>query len=564
MGLNATLATAGQSLNVFSAGIQVAGQNVANANTPGYIRESLNLETNLPYRSDGVVFGTGVRIGGLQQEIDKFLETRIHAANSDVGTAKVREDIYHQLEFEIRELGDGDLSTGLNDFLAAINDVVNQPEVATNRQTAIEVGRQLADQISSLRIRIDNARLAQSTQLESLVGEANSLVDTVEQLNPQITTLEAGGRAQSDAGALRTERYIALNRLSEIIPIEYVERANGAVDISVASDYLLLAGQKQTLELDGQIDRGIGVQTVRLSKTNASFTVNGGELRGIIEGRDGILGGFVDQLDAFASNLINEFNQIHTSGEGLNGFTTVTSASRVDDTSTALNAAGLAFTPQHGSFQLQVTNLLNGTTETTDISVDLDGIGSDTTLDDLRAAIDAVGNVSASLTTDRRLKLDAGANTEIRFRNDTSGVLASLGINTFFTGSDSRNIDVNKSVIDNHGLLATGQGGGPSDNRNVARLAQFIDGPVAALGGVSIDEFYNSVISSVAQGSSSESAIASGFEGFRESLLNQREQYSGVSLDEEAIRIMEFQHAFQASARMISTVDELFQILLRV
>ena len=564
MGLNAALATASRSLDAFTAGIQVAGQNIANANTPGYIRETLQLEPGRPYLRGGLLVGTGVSAPGIQQEIDQYLETRIHSANSDVKASKARESIYKQLEAEIRELGDGDLSSRLNGFLAAINDVVNQPESAAVRQLAVGEGRQLASDISSLNYRIQNLRKVQSVKVESLVEEANELIDQVQTLNVQITRLESAGLLRSDAGASRTLRYNALSRLSEIIPIQYIERQNGAVDVftNSGSDYLVLGGQTQFLETTTSVDRGISVTNVQLSQTKAPITASGGELRGVIEGRDGVLGGFLDQLDTYTSNLIFEFNRIHSSGEGFKGHTSLASTHQVDDTTVALDSAGLDFTPQHGSFQLKLTNLMNGITQTTNVSIDLDGIGTDTTLDDLQAAIDAVANVSATITTDRRLKLDADTNFEIRFGDDTSGVLATLGINTFFTGADSSDIGINQIVANNHEFFATSKGGGPSDGRNAVDLAEFIDKPVDGLADVSLDRFYNSTISSLAQASASETAIALGFEGFRESLMNQRQQISGVSLDEEAIQILEFQRAFQASARLISTIDELFTELL--
>lgn len=564
MGLNSTLAGATRSLEVFTAGIEVAGHNIANANTPGFIRESLNLTTNTPFRSGNLVFGSGVTAHSIQQEIDLFLEHRIHGANSDAEAAGARDAIYKQLEVTLGELGDGDLSTRLNDFLAAIHEVVNQPELAEIRLSAVQQGRQLAGGIAAVRHEVDELREAQADRIASLISEANQLISVIDDLNPRISKLEIGGLVGSDAGALRTQRYVALNRLSEIIPIRFQERQDGTVDVFSGSDYLVLAGQTQQLETITSADRGVPIQTVRFSQSKSLVTTESGELQGIISARDNILGGFVDHLDAYASHLIAEFNGIHASGEGLRGFTSVVGQSSAADSAAALNAAGLAFAPEHGSFQIKVTNKLTGITNTTTISIDLDGIGSDTTLDSLQAALDAVSNVSASVTADRRLQLDANPNFEIRFANDTSGALAALGVNTFFTGTDSRTIGVNPFVEEDHGLFAASRGDGPSDGRNAVALAEFIDHPVDGLGGVSLDSYYNSIVFSIAQSSAAETAIATGIDGFRESLFNQRSQFSGVSLDEEAIQILEFQKSFQAAARVISTVDELFTILLNI
>lgn len=564
MGLNSALSVAGQSLEVFSAGMQVVGQNIANAATPGYIRDELQLVTNYPFQKGVLIFGSGVRAAGIEQQIDVFLEKRIHTATSDFQASSARSDIFLKLEAEIRELGSGDLSTSLNQFLASINEVVNQSESTPLRQIAIEQGSQFAGDVTSLRSRIDELRGALSTDIQALVVEANQLIDRIAQLNPQISKSEAAGLLASDAGALRIQRYNALTRLAEIVPIRFNEHDNGAVDVFIGSNTLILGGEKQHLEAFVGVDRGIQVTNVRLTDTKASIPGSGGLIRGIIDGRDQILGDFVDQLDTYASNLIFEFNRLHTAGKGLKGFESLTAFNRVDDQTVALNVAGLDFTPTHGSFQLKITNQFTGITETTNISIDLDGIGTDTTLEDLRDAINAVANVNASITTTGRLQIDAATGFEFAFADDTSGALAALGINTFFTGSDSGNIAVNSVVANNHAFFAASRGGGPSDGSNAVRLAGFIDGPVDGLSGTSLNDFYDSLITTVAQGSAKESALTEGFGGFLESLNNQREQYSGVSLDEEAIILIEFQHAFQASARLISTIDELFNVLLNI
>jgi flagellar hook-associated protein 1 FlgK len=565
MGLNSALAAASQSLQVFSTGVQVAGQNIANASTPGYVREALLLDPAPPYQQGSLVFGTGVQATGIQQQINKYLETRIHSANSDAESAAAVAYIYKQLEVQLQELGSSDLSTNVNNLLAAINEVVNQPESSSLRQLAVQQGGQLASDIRSLRDRVNALRESQSAQVDSLVSEANRLLDTIEQLNPQISKLESGGLLQSDAGALRSQRYEALNRLSEILPIKYTERADGSVDVFTGSDYLILGGSSQRLETVTTGDRDISINTVRLSKTKSNVDSGGGELGGVIKGRDDVLGGFIDQLNTLAENLIFEFNKIHSSGEGLRGYDSLTSQSKVSDVNLALNAAGLEFQPVHGSFDLKVTDKSTGITTTTNIAIDLDGIGSnDTTLASLQAALDAVGNVSATMTTDRRLTITADNNFDIRFGNDTSGALAALGINTFFTGSDSNDIGVNSTIAADPQLFATSQGGGPSDGRNAIALATFFDNAVAALGNVSLDAFYNNTVSSIAQSSASASVLANGFSSFRDGMLNQRDQFSGVSLDEEAVLILQFQQAFQSAARIISTIDELFTTLLQM
>ncbi|OYW12396.1 MAG: hypothetical protein B7Z55_18315 [Planctomycetales bacterium 12-60-4] len=328
---------------------------------------------------------------------------------------------------------------------------------------------------------------------------------------------------------------------------------------------MILGGFSQRLEtVVAPTEGGVAEVNVQTSSSKAPLGGAGGELGGLIESRDNILSGFLQQLDSFAGAVINEFNRIHTSGEGLIGFTDVTGTNFVSDTTAALNAAGLAFAPEHGSFQIKVRNAATGALVEQTVNVDLDGIGTDTSLEDLRASIDALDHVSAVITSERKLRITTNAGYEVRFGNDTSGTLAALGINTFFTGSKSDDIAVNSLILADQRYFASGQGGGPGDNTNAVALGQVIDKSSTQLSGISINQFYTNLIGSLGQASAAESALASGAKDFRDSLKTQREQKSGVSIDEEAIQILQMQHNFQAAARIISTVDDLLNTLLQI
>lgn len=571
MGLNSALINAGNALNAYTTSIQVAGQNIANASTPGYIRESALLASSSPIEQRGLIVGSGVEVVGIQQQVNLFLERRIHTSNGEFKASESRNTIYKQLELQLRELGTSDLSTSLNEFLGAINDIVAEPESTALRQFVIQQGQQFANDVSGLRarintLRVDTLNLDHSLNVETLVSEANKLLDIVDALNPQIVSMEKAGLSNSDAGGLRSERYEALNRLSEIVPIQFLERDNGFVEIRSGSESLIQLGDSTRFESYSVVDRGVGVLNVRIANSKALLPSTGGIINGVADGRDNILGQFVDDLDRYTAGVIFEFNKIHASGEGTKRHTSLTGTNAIDDVSVALDDAStrLSFTPEHGRFEVRVTNAESGITETTTVQVDLDGIGTETSATSLIADLNAIAGLNSSITSNGRLEITSDPGFEFAFANDTSHVLAALGINTFFTGNNSNNIGVNSLVTSDPGYLATAQGGGPSDNRNAAALSEFAENKMSALDGQSIVEFYSVVVANVAQGSATEQALTDGLLSFKLSLFSQKQQTSGVSLDEEAINLIEFQHGYQAAARMISTLDELFTILLQI
>ncbi len=289
-------------------------------------------------------------------------------------------------------------------------------------------------------------------------------------------------------------------------------------------------------------------------------------MAGLISSRDDILGSFLDQLKDFSQTFIYEFNKAFTSGQGLTGYQSITSESAVADTKQPLDAAGLPFTPENGSFQVKVRDKQTGLTQTTNVQVDLDGLDdNDTSLDDLAAKLNAIDGVSASVSPTRRLVIKSeSTQQDFAFANDTSGVLASLGVGTFFSGSDATNISVNQAVVDDPGKFAASRGGIGADTDNAVTLAGLLNQPLESQNGASIGVLYDRIAGNVTQGSNAAKAIADGYRTFEDTLSAQQLSVSGVSLDEEAVRLISYQRTYQASAKYISTLDELLNTLVQL
>jgi flagellar hook-associated protein 1 len=569
MGLGAALGIASNAIDVFSTGIQVTGQNIANANTPGYILEQLQLTPGPSYGVSPLILGTGVRPVGVTQQVNQFLQSEILSANSNSSASSAVSTAYTNLQQQINSLGGSDLATQLNNFAGAINNLANQPESSAVRTQAVAQGAQLVSYISTLRTSIDQQRQNENSQVQQLVTQANSLIKQIAQLNPEITKSESSGLLQSQAGTLRDQRYEALNQLSQILPITYEENTNGSINVYMGSDYLVLGGQTefQQLQTVASGSEGVPIENVQLSITGREITANSsgtGSLIGTLQGRDNVMGGFVQNLDTLTSNMIFQFNKVYSSGQGTQGYTSLTSNNTVTDPTAALNNAGLTFSPQTGSFQLEVTNTTTGLTNTSTINVNLSGAPTDTSLNSLATALNGVANVSATVTPDGHLQINAGSGYQVEFANDTSNVLASLGLNTFFTGSDSSTIGIDSAVANNPNLFASAQGGGPSDGTNALALSQFASTSLAGLNGQNMTDYYNSAISGIANNASTESALSSSQQDYLNSLTSQQQQFSGVSLDEEAIQIMQYQNSYQAAAKLVSTIDKLFQTLIQI
>jgi flagellar hook-associated protein 1 FlgK len=563
MSLFGSIQMAGNTLQAMQIGLHVVGNNIANANTPGYIRERV-LYTPAPTQKLGnLTLGLGVEVAGIVQSLDNFAEDRLRDLGSDRASAEIQEKTYFDLESILGELSDTDVSTSLSNFFSSVNLVLQQPEEMSVRTLAAQAGKTLSQTINNLNRRVETVYTDFGRQVDNLSNEINSLAEQVAKLNVQIVGLEAGDSKTSEAGGLRSQRMSALKRLAEIADIKATETPAGSVNVDINGDILVFEGTRREVRTTfGSNDDGLSTAAIEFVDNGSALQVAGGELHGIYEARDRIVSGFLDRLDEFAGTLANEFNKLYSQGQGATGYKSITSVESVTSSTASLDEAGLAFTPVHGKFDLLVYNTVTKLTETHTIDVNLLGLDGDSSLSSLAAAINAVDGVSASVTADNRLTLQADSSeSRIAFSGDTSGVLASLGINTFFTGSTAKDIGVNSVVLADGTKFAAALDGIGVGTDNALRLVALHDAATSSTGGPSITGIYDQLINETTQGATVAGSIADGFRVFEQTLEAKAQATSGVNLDEEAIDMIMLQRTYQASAKYVATLSDLLDIL---
>lgn len=563
MSLYSSIQLAANSLRANQIGLQVVGQNIANANTPGYIREEMVLTPGPTQRMGKLLLGLGVDVEAIVQKVDKFVMSQLRGAISDRVSGETQEQTYLQLEQLIGELSDTDLSTSLNNFVSSIHEILNQPEDAGVRHLAALQGRTLAGDIKRLHERVQANRRDLNNQVIGMSTDINRLTEEIRNLNVQIAQIEGGAISKSDAVGLRDQRALALSKLSELIDIRADEQFNGAVNVSVDGTFLVFEGMRREVEVHLDADRGLTVAELRFADTDEALNVRSGKLAGLTISRDEILGGFIDQLNDFASTLIYEFNSVFSSGQGLTGYQSLTSENAVANPAAPLSQAGLPFTARSGSFQIMVYNRQTGLTMTSDIHIDLNGLGNDdTTLQSLAAQLSNVDGVRATVDANGRLTIQSeSSEQDLAFGNDTSGVLAALGINTFFGGSNAGDIYVSNTILQDPSKFTASRGGIGVDTAGAVELGAFLDRPLASQSNHTISDLYDRLVGDVTQSSSVAQSVAEGYRVYEASLEGRHMAVSGVSIDEETVRLMQYQRAFQAASRYIAALDELLQIL---
>lgn len=566
MGLTTSALQIGRSaLLSYQAALQLVGNNIANAGNSAYTRQSAGLDALPPPLGSRPQIGNGVQLGNVRRNISEALQERLRQGYADRQSADSATSVLTKLEAILNPLGDANLSRLMETFFKSLGDLQNHPEDLAARRIVVANGQQVAQQIRATRGDILASRDEANSEIDAAVGRADQLASQIAQINAQVVAAEANG---GPATGLRDQRDELLRQLSEIVQITTREQPTGAVNVYIGNEPLVMfsnsRGLKTTLETGAD---GLLTSVVRFGSNDAPVPIQGGQLEGLIAGRDSYAGVQVQRLDQLATALIQEFNKLHAKGQGLSGFSNVSSTNPALDATAALNAAatGLALTPQTGTFYIDVKDAATGSVVRTQIHVDLDGVGSDSSLNSLAADINgSVSNVTATVQADGTLKLTATAGFSFTFADDTSNVLASLGINTFFSGSSSIDIDVASAVADSPDRIAAARSGLSGDGSNAGALAGLIEQGLASIGGASLADFHNASVSLVAVGGSAAQNALDASDAILTSLTAQRESISGVNLDEETIKLVSYQRAYEGAARYLTVVDELLQTLLNL
>jgi flagellar hook-associated protein 1 FlgK len=566
MSLFGSLQLASNSMQAQQIGLQVVGQNMANANTPGYSREQVQLVPAPVQVLGHLTLGLGVQVSAVTQQVDQYLNERLRNTTSDVGNSQTQSQVFQDLEGIVGALNQNNLQTSLNSFFSAVSGVLNQPESVSVRNLAVLKGQTLASGINQMSQRAASARSDLNDQVIGMASDINRLVSDIAKLNAEISSTEGGDTTNSQAVGLRDQRNQDLAALSKLVGIRTKEQPSGAVNVYVGGDYLVFEGTWRKVETAYTIDRGLSAAQINLVDTNAPLDTQTGQLAGLLTSRDEILGGFLDQLDQFAGTLNFEFNKVYSSGQGLAGFQTMTSTYPVKSTSAPLDNAGLPFTPVNGSFEVRMLNTQTGLTQTSTVTVDLNGLDqNETSLNGLATQLNSINGLQATIDASGNLELNTTSpDLQFSFANDNSGALAALGLNTFFTGSTAADLGVNQQLVADPGKFAASTAGIGIDTGNATTLANFMNVPLASAGGTTLTDVYDRLVGGVTQGSAVSQSVAQGHETFQQTLQGQQAAISGVSIDEETVQMLSYQRVYQASAKLISTINDLLNTLMQL
>jgi flagellar hook-associated protein 1 FlgK len=485
--------------------IQVTSNNIANVNTPGYTRQRPVFHAlNPSYLPDGFPISGGVQIAEVERVFDAAIDEQLQQERSAHGFDTGREEALARIEGIFSELDGTGINAALSDFFNAFSDLSTAPDESAARQRVVESARSLVSLIRDADRRLSDMQTEANEEIRQTTREITDIASRIAELNRSIFAKEGQGDGPAASG-LRDQRSLLLHELGERIDFTSFER-DGQLSIFVGGGFMLVDGESAgglSAQPSATDPTKLDVFQQLLGQANGPITsrISSGSLAAAIDSRDSTVPGYRADLDAFAFSLAQRVNALH-----------------YPDPAPALPA---------GAFGLVDDQLR-------------------------RFFVDSTQPVVAE-----------GADFA-----QVSGAASAIAIQADIL-SDARHVAAGTES------LGAGLGAAPGDGRNAAAIAELATssasvyrlgdavgaptGPSATLGG-----YYDGVAGRLGAELQSTRLALQQEDLIISELEDRRGAISGVSIDEEVANLVRFERAYQASARVISTADELLARLLEI
>ncbi len=549
------LNTAKLGLQTNQLAIEVVGHNIANVQTEGFSRQEVILEANRP-RQVGLAFlGTGVRATNITRDFDQFLFNQILGESSTLGNFDIRNTFFQRLETILNESGGVGLNNALSEFFTAFDDLASNPTNLAARTAVLSTAGTLATVFNRLGTALFQQRLNLDNAVTAEVTEINGMLNEIAELNRSILKIENGNVAAND---LRDQRDLLIKQLSEKVDVQLIDTNDSNTTLTLSGGTPLVLGTTVFQLSTGANPDNRGFKDILVDDgmggtINVTNQILDGELRGFLDMRDVETQGLIDQLDRLAAGLMEQVNGVHLQGIGLDG-----------------SSGNLFFDTLTPTVTISSQNLGTGTVTAINASP------STVTVDKFQIQFTGPGNFDLfNLTTNQTVATGLAVGGTINIANGlaiTTGGAPVAGDTVDISISEDAavNMALSSTVLNDLDKIAAGLSG-PGDGQNALNISNLQNSLVFSAGAFTpgagsstFDDFFNSMISGLGVGSRSSQTILKQQEGIMLQLNTQRESISGVSLDEEMINLIKFQQAYAASARMVTVIEEMFDVLQRM
>ncbi|OZB74801.1 MAG: flagellar hook-associated protein FlgK [Halothiobacillus sp. 14-55-98] len=527
--------------------LATTGNNIANANTPGYSRERVNLASMQAQYQNGSYIGSGVQVASVTRVYDQFITSQLNAATTTNSSLTFQNDFTTQVTQLL-----GDTSSGIAQqtqaFFNATQAIAANPTDATARSTFLGSAQALTDSFNRIDSQLQSLDNQIGQQASDIGRQINTYAKQVASLNGEISKAQATN-PNALPNDLLDQRDQLITQISSLIDVKANPDNQGNINLTLASGESLVLNSTATNLSVGNLPSGLNIT---LGNTDITSRVKGGTLGGMLEAQSQLITPLRNQLGRAALVLADQVNQNQTTGVDLNG-----------NTGTNLFTDVSAFAPQTTA---QPTN--KGTGSATGGYTDptlLTGQIYLARYDGTNWQVSTVpGNGAAPLTV------------------ASGGTLSLPGLDVTFAGApqsgDVLNILPTVGAAGKIGVvqqspsgIAAAEAGQPAYSRDNTQIQKLFDlssatvvGQTAAgaNNGSSLSESVSSAVSQAGAFAGQVQLAAKAASATLTNLTAQQQSVSGVNLDEEAANLLKYQQQYQALSQSISSANTIFQSLL--
>ncbi len=453
-GLNSIMDTSLSALYAAQAGMATSGHNIANANTPGFNRQSINYAARRPDILPYGALGRGVEIQGIRRIQDEFLLSNMRVQKSRLESYSAVDSALYEVEAILGSVDNDHLGNAMNNFFNSWNALAQPPINSTLKQDVVSSAISLVTDFHSISDSLDDLEANIEVNIQSEISNLNRLLDGVGDMNAQIMAAEANGEPAND---LRDQRDYLITQVSEIAEISVLERDDGTKDLILAGRTMVARDMVTHFEGSYQETADGTKMTIVTQGHHQEVVLSPGKLEGLMTSRDVHLKDVRDRLDSVAKNMIEQVNSLHVQGRTAN----------------------------------------------------------------------------------------------------SSGV-------TFFTGDSMHTIDLNPALKANPGMVATGVTSAEGDNSIALAIADLANVGAGGSSDQSVGDEYRSMLTVVASKRNSFEFMVENQMNVVSTLETKMASVSGVSLDEEGANMVRFQNSYNAAAKIISTVQQMYDTLMNM
>lgn len=334
--LNQLMYTARDALAAQSYGLNVAGQNITNVNTPGYVRREALLET----RALGTATTGSVTVAGLRRATDVYIERRELNALGSVGAASTHDRELAGIEAQFNDLDGTGLGSSLDSLFASFSALSANPNDPTSRAAVLGAADNFAQRSGAIANSLATQRDDLLKQAQGTAQDINQRAANIAALNRRIQLAQAQGE---DAADLKDQRNNLLLGLAQMIDVHTIDDGKGGLVVQGGGATLVEGVDSRNLIVDLAGDGSLRFSMARDdggAGTEITQLVSGGKLAGIKEARDVDVFETARKLDVFVFDVGNAINAQHAAGFGLDGST----GRRLFDVSAVSTGAARALT----------------------------------------------------------------------------------------------------------------------------------------------------------------------------------------------------------------------------